>query len=133
MKRVLGCIIIISAILFRTLVLDVYVTSPDFILYSMLEMWLLAPVAFLLSVIVFLILGFTNKIKITAQLLAFVYSVFGWACAGLGIALFIIFVFSVYTQGAQTPFAFIFFDGPLGAGVGTVVGFAMWVINLRYS
>ncbi len=72
-------------------------------------MWFLAPVAFVLSVIVFLNLSFTNKISFAAQLLAFLYSVFGWACAGLGIALFIIFVFSVYTQGAQTPFAFIFF------------------------
>ena len=84
-------------------------------------MWFLAPVAFVLSVIAFLILGFTNKIKITAQLLAFLYSVCGWACAGLAIA-FMIFLFSVYTQGAQTPFAFIFLDGPLGAGVGTVAG-----------
>jgi len=131
MGRVLGCTLIISVILVRVFVLDVYVSSPDFIFYSTLAMWFLAPLAFLLSVIVFVVLGLSKKIQLGAHFFDFLSSVLGWALAGIGIASLIIFVFSAYTWNSQAPFALIFLDGPLGAGVGTVVGFVMWLLRFR--
>jgi hypothetical protein len=112
-------------------VLDAYVSSSHFIFYSTIGMWLLAPVAFLLSLIGFLVLGFANKINFAADFFDFLCSILGWALAGIGIALVIIFVISAYTWGSQAPFAFILLDGPLGAGVGTIVGCALWLLRIR--
>jgi hypothetical protein len=45
----------------------------------------------------------------------------------VGIASVIIIAISAYDESPQGPFSIIFLDGPLGAGVGTVVGFFMWL------
>ena len=129
-RRIIGCTVIFSAILIRVFVLDVYVNSPAVIDFLIMGIWFLAPVAFLLSIIVFLILGLLKKIKLAEQSFDFLCSVVGWALGGVGIASVIIFVISAYTHGSQSPFALIFFDGPLGAGVGTVVGFVMWLLKV---
>jgi len=88
----------------------------------------LAPVAFLLSVIVFLSLGLLKQIKLAEQTFDFLSSIVGWALSGLVIAAAIIIAISAYYQG---PFSIIFLDGPLGVGVGTLVGFVIWLLRLR--
>ena len=130
MRRIVGCTVIFSTVLTRALVLEFYISSPDIINYLWMGILFLAPVAFLLSVIVFLILGLLKKIKLAEQSFDFLCSVVGWVLGGIGIASVIIFAISAYTHGSQAPFALIFFDGPLGAGVGTVVGFVMWLLKV---
>ena len=91
----------------------------------------LAPIAFLLNVIIFLILGLSKKIKLADEIFDFLCSVVGWAFGGLGIAAIIIIAISAYYASPQGPFSIIFLDGPLGAGVGTLVGFVMWLLRIR--
>jgi len=91
----------------------------------------LAPVAFLLSVIVFLSLGLLKQIKLAEQTFDFLSSIVGWALSGLVIAAAIIIAISAYYESPQGPFSIIFLDGPLGVGVGTLVGFVMWLLRLR--
>ena len=129
-RRIIGCTVICSAILIRVFVLEAHPPPPNVEDYLYMGIWFLAPVAFVLSVIVFLILGLLKKIKLAEQSFDFLCSVVGWALGGIGIASVIIFAISAYNHGSQAPFALIFFDGPLGAGVGTVVGFVMWLLKV---
>jgi hypothetical protein len=123
----MGCAIIAFAVLMRAVVLESYVYSSAIINWLWMGILFLAPVAFLLSVVVFLILGLWKKISLAEQAFDFLCSVVGWTLAGLGIASVIIIAISAYYDSPQGPFSIIFLDGPLGAGVGTVVGFFMWL------
>jgi hypothetical protein len=127
MRRIIGCTVIASAVLIRALVLESYIYSSEIINYLWMGILFLAPVAFLCSVIIFLILGLLKKINLAEQSFDLLSSVVGWALGGLGIASVIIFAISAYYYSPQGPFSIIFLDGPLGAGVGTVVGFFMWL------
>jgi len=91
----------------------------------------LAPTAFLLSLIIFLIIAISTKLNVTDQFFKFLCSVVAWASGGLGIASVIIIAISAYYASPQGPFSIIFLDGPLGAGIGTVVGFVMWLLRIR--
>jgi hypothetical protein len=89
--------------------------------------WFLGPIAFLVGIVVFLILWLMKKIKLAEESLEFLYSVVGWGFGGLGIASAIVIAESAYYSSPQGPFSIIFLDGPLGAGVGTVVGLVFWL------
>jgi len=91
----------------------------------------LAPTAFLLSLIIFLIIAISTKLNVTDQFFKFLCSVVGWVSGGLGIASVIIIAISAYDDSPQGTFSIIFLDGPLGAGIGTVVGFVMWRLRIR--
>jgi hypothetical protein len=127
MKRIIGSAVIASVVLWRVFVLDDSWFSPAIGFDLMMAILFLAPIAFLLSVIVFLLLGLLGKISLAKQSFDFLCSVIGWGLGGLGIASVIIFVVSMYYNSPQGPFSIIFLDGPLGAGVGTIVGFFMWL------
>ena len=131
MRRFIGCAVIASAILIRALVLDVYWYSLGIDFDLMMAIWYLVPIAFASSMIIFLILGLLKKIKLAEQVFDFLCSVVGWALGGIGIASVIVIAISAYYASAQGPFAIIFFDGPLGAGVGTFVGLFMWLLKVR--
>lgn len=131
MKRVIGCTVIFTIVLIRALVLEFYIYSPDIISNLWLGILLLAPIAFLVSVSIFLILALTKKINLAGQIFEFLRSVVGWALCGLGIATIIIIAISAYYASSQGPFSIIFLDGPLGAGVGMIVGFIMWLLRIR--
>lgn len=131
MKRIVGCVVIASAVLMRAVVLEAHPPPPNVEDYLVMGMWFLAPVAFLFSVIVFLILGLSKKINLAEQSFDFLCSVVGWTLGGVGIASVIIIAISAYYDSPQGPFSIIFLDGPLGAGVGTVVGFFMWLSKNR--
>jgi len=130
-RQIIGCTVIFSTVLIRALVLEFYIDLPDIINYLWMGILFLVPVAFLLSVIVFLILGLLKKIKLAEQTFDFLCSVAGWALGGGGIASLIAIAIRAYYNSPQGPFSIIFLDGPLGAGVGTVVGFVMWLLRLR--
>jgi len=130
-RRIIGCTVIFSTVLIRALVLEFYIYSPDIINYLWMGILSLAPVAFLLSVIVFLSLGLLKQIKLAEQTFDFLSSIVGWALSGLVIAAAIIIAISAYYESPQGPFSIIFLDGPLGVGVGTLVGFVMWLLRLR--
>jgi hypothetical protein len=83
-----------------------------------------------LSLIIFLIIAISTKLNVTDQFFKFLCSV-AWALGGLGIASVIIIAISAYYASPQGPFSIIFLDGPLGAGIGTVVGFVMWLLRIR--
>ena len=130
-RRIIGCTVIFSTVLIRALVLEFYIYSPDIINYLWMGILSLAPVAFLLSVIVFLSLGLLKQIKLAEQTFDFLSSIVGWALSGLVIAAAIIIAISAYYESPQGPFSIIFLDGPLGVGVGTLVGFVMWLSRRR--
>jgi hypothetical protein len=129
-RRIIGCTAIALAVFIRACVLEAYPPPQNVEGYMMTGIWLLAPVAFFLSVVVFLILGLLKKINLAEQSFDFLCSVIGWALGGLGIASVIIIAISAYYDSPQGPFSIIFLDGPLGVGVGTVVGFVMWLSNV---
>jgi hypothetical protein len=127
MRRIIGSAVIASVVLWRVFVLDASWVSLPMGFDLWMAILFLAPVAFLLSVVVFLILGLWKKISLAEQAFDFLCSVVGWTLAGLGIASVIIVAISAYYHSSQGPFSIIFLDGPLGAGVGTVVGFFLWL------
>jgi len=130
-KRIIGCIAIASAVFMRACVLEAHPPSPDVEDNMMLGIWFLTPIAFFLSVVVFLTLGLLKKINLAEQLFDFLCSVIGWALGGFGIASAIIIAGSAYYNSSQGPLSIIFIDGPLGVGVGTVVGFVMWLSKVH--
>ena len=115
----------------RACVLEAYPPPQKIEFYFVPGVWFLAPVALFLSIIVFLGLSLLKKIRMGEQFIDFLCSVVGWTLGGFGIATMIIIVISVYYDSLQGPFSIIFLDGPLGAGVGTFVGFVMWLLKLR--
>jgi hypothetical protein len=131
MRRIIGFTVIASVVLIRALVLEVYIHSSDIVNYLWMGILFLAPVAFLVSVILFLIFGLTKRINLADQTFDFLCSVVGWTFGGFGIASIIVMAISLYYDSPQGPFSIIFLDGPLGLGVGTVVGFVMWLLKVR--
>ena len=132
-RRVIGCAVIFIVVLIRALVLEFYIYSPAIINNLWLGILSLAPIAFLLSIVIFLFLGVSKKIKMIDEIFDFLCSVVGWAFAGLGIASVIVIAISAYYASPQGPFSIIFLDGPLGAGLGTIVGFALWLLRISDS
>ena len=130
-RRFIGCTAIALTVFMRACVLEAHPPPPTVEGYLVMGVWFLAPVAFFLNVIVFLILGLLKKINLAEQSFDFFCSVIGWALIGLGIASAIIITISAYYDSPQGPFSIIFLDGPLGVGVGTVVGFVMWLSKIR--
>lgn len=131
MSRTMGCAAIFLAVFMRACVLEAHPPPQNIEFYLITGVWLLAPVAFFLSGLVLLSLALLRKIRLAEQSFNFLCSVIGWTFGGFGIATIIIFVISVYYDSPQGSFSIIFLDGPLGAGVGTVVGFIMWFSKLR--
>ncbi|PYJ69642.1 MAG: hypothetical protein DME76_08325 [Verrucomicrobia bacterium] len=131
MRRIIGCTLISLAILMRAVVLEAHPPSPPLEDYLVMGIWVLVPMAFLLSIIVFLILGLLKKIRLAEQFFDFFCSVFGWALGGLGIASAVVIAISAYYASPQGPFSIIFLDGPLGVGLGTLVGFVMWLLKIK--
>lgn len=130
-RRIIGCGVIVSAILIRVFVLDAYWFLLGIDLDLMMVLWSLAPVGLAASMMTFLILWLLKKINPAEQMFDFLCSVVGWLFGGIGIAAVIIIAISAYYHSAQGPFALIFLDGPLGAGVGMFVGLFMWLLNVR--
>jgi hypothetical protein len=131
MRKIIGCTAISLVVLMRACVLEAHPPPQNVEFYLISGVWFLAPVAFFLSIIALLSLALFKKIRLAEQSFDFFCSVVGWTLGGLGIAAIIIIVVSVYYDSPQGPFSIIFLDGPLGAGVGTVVGFVMWLLKLR--
>ena len=128
----MGFLVIASAIVIRAIVLETYYTLPQNVeYYFIIGIWLLVPFMLLLSVVVFLSLAALKKIKLAEQSFGFVFSLFGWALGGVAIASVIVIAITAYYSSSQGPFAIIFFDGPLGAGVGMIVGLVMWLLKIR--
>ena len=131
LRRIAGCEVIALAVLARIFVLEAYPLEPrveDFLWENIL---LLAPRTFVIGIVVFLILVLTKKIKVSEQGFAFLGSVIGWTLVGFGIASVIVIACSAYYQSPQGPFSIIFLDGPLGAGLGAVLGLIFWLLDLR--
>jgi hypothetical protein len=129
LRRVIASAVIVSVVLVRAVVLEGHPPPPNIEGHLIVGAWLLTPVAFLVSMIIFLGLGLLKKTTLSTQIFDFLWSVIGWTVAGFGIASVIIIGISAYYNSPQGPFSIIFLDGPLGAGVGTVVGFIMWLAN----
>jgi hypothetical protein len=127
MRRIIGCTLISALILLRACVLEAHPPPVAIESYLIMGAWFLTPIAFLLSVLTFLFLGLFRKINLGEQTFAFLCSTIGWALGGIGIASLIVIAISAYYQSPQGPFSIIFLDGPLGAGVGTIVGFVIWL------
>jgi hypothetical protein len=115
----------------RVFVLEFHPPPPSIENYLYSQVLFLTPRALLSSVLVFLILALLKKIKVAEQLLSFFCSIVGWTFGGLGIASVIVIACTAYYNSSQGPFSIIFLDGPLGAGVGTVVGLVMWLLKIR--
>jgi hypothetical protein len=111
----------------RVFVLEVHSPPPDVEKLLFMVAWFLAPISFFVSIGIFLILALMQKISLSEQLSDFLCSIIGWSLAGLGIASVIVIAVSAYYNSSQGPFSIVFLDGPLGVGVGTVVGFFMWL------
>ena len=77
MKRVIGCTVIFTIVLIRALVLEFYIYSPDIINNLWMGILLLAPIAFFVSVSIFLILALTKKINLADQIFEFFCSIVG--------------------------------------------------------
>ena len=133
MKRTVGCAVITLAVIIRAFFLEAHPPPRNVEFYMIIGIWALAPAAFLVSVIIYLFLGLSKIINLAEQYLNFLFSIFGWALGGLAIASLIIISGSAYYASPQGPFSIIFFDGPLGTGVGIIVGVIMWLLKLRNS
>ena len=129
-RRVIGISVIALIVLIRTVVLESHPLPPALEVYLFPLAWFLAPVTFLVSFVVFLMLVLTKKLQLSEQVLPYVIAIVGWAFAGLGIAAVIVVAGSAYYRSPQGPFSIVFLDGPLGAGVGTIVGFLVWLATI---
>lgn len=131
MRRIIGCTLIFLAILIRVVVLESHPPPPNIEDSLVIGIWLLTPVAFVLSIVAFLTLGLLKAINLREESLGYLRSLVGWTLGGFGIASIIIVAISLYYDSPQAPFSIIFLDGPLGAGLGTIVGFIMWLLRIR--
>ena len=120
-----------SVVIIRAFVLEAHPPPVNVEFYLIIGMWLLTPIVFVSSIIIFLVLAFSKKIDLASQSFEFMCSLFWWTLGGLGIASIIIIAGSAYYASPQGPLSIIFLDGPLGAGVGMIVGFIMWLLRIR--
>src|SRR5689334_19812606 len=131
LRRIAGCELIALVVLARIFVLDTYPLEPRIVDWLWWNILLLAPRTFVIGIVAFLVLILTKRIRVSEQGFAFLISLFGWTLTGFAIASVIVIACSLYYQSPQGPFSIIFLNGPLGAGLGELLGLIFWLLNLR--